>query len=93
MAGWMINCKEYAEKVSRSLDCRLTFWDRMSMKIHQVLCPPCKHIRQQFNAIRNACQLEPTDEFAGDTKNNRLSEEVCERIKAALMEEAKAKDL
>lgn len=93
MAGWMINCKEYAEKVSRSLDCRLSFWDRMSIKIHQVLCPPCKHIRQQFNTIRNACQLRPADEFAGDDTDRRLSAEACERIKAALIKEAKVKDL
>lgn len=93
MAGWMINCKEYAEMVSRSLDCRLSFWDRMSIKIHQVLCPPCNHIRQQFNTIRNACQLGTTDEFAGDDKDKRLSEEACERIKAALVKETKVKDL
>ena len=91
MAGWMINCKEYVELTSQSMDRKLSFWDRVSMKIHQMLCPPCKHIRQQFDAIRSACRFSSVDDTCNDTPEC-ISGQACERIKAAIEKAAQDKD-
>lgn len=82
MAGWMLNCKQYAELTSQSMDRRLSWWDRLTMKLHQVLCPPCKHIQKQFATLRNACRLSAVDDATGD--GQRLPDEACERIKSVL---------
>lgn len=91
MAGWMINCKEYAELTSRNMDKPLSFWGRVSMKIHEMVCPPCYHIRQQFSAIRNACRSSPVDDPRDDS-DCRLSDEACERMKSKIINVSQGKD-
>jgi hypothetical protein len=82
MAGWMINCKAYAELSSQRMDRHLSLWDRISMKLHQLLCPPCGLIHQQFKAIRNACRFS-YDDGASD-EDGRLPDEARERMKAVM---------
>jgi len=90
MAGWMINCKEYAKLTSQSMDHRLSLWDWASIKIHQMICPPCNLIRKQFDVLRNACRQMPSDETSPDM-DGRLSNDACERIKAVLEDAADTK--
>ena len=87
MAAWMINCKDYAKLISQGMDRRLSFWDRVSLKIHQMLCPPCNQVTQQFKAIRDACRFKPFDEPPADHSDGQLSEQACEQIKQALHQE------
>jgi hypothetical protein len=91
MAGWMISCKEYAELTSQNMDQSLSLWGRVSMKIHEKLCPPCYHIRQQFSAIRNACRHSSVVDDSDDT-NCRLSDEACERMKSEIIKVFQGKD-
>ena len=91
MAGWMINCKEYAELSSQRMDRPLSFWDRVSMKLHQILCPPCGVIQQQFRAMRSACRFSSGDDASADTGG--LSDEACDRMKAALRQVSQEKDM
>ncbi len=93
MAGWMINCKEYALLVSQSLDQPMSFWDKFSIKMHQILCPACKLIRLQLDSIRTACRLTPEGDASTDQDGNRLPDEVCEQMKAVLRNTAKGKDV
>ncbi len=92
MAGWMINCKEYATLLSRSQDKSMSFWEKVSMKIHQILCPLCNQIRFQFETIRKACQLTPEGETSPEAGGRRLPEEICEQMKDVLRKAAKEKD-
>lgn len=91
MAGWMINCKEYASLLSQSYDQQLTFFEKLSLKMHQIICPCCKHIRKHFDAIRNACRYAPSTTDPKNGKEDRLSSDVCERMKSVLRETAKHK--
>ena len=93
MAGWMINCKEYASLISQSLDKPLSFWDKMSMIMHQILCPACKLIRLQLDAIRKACRLTPEGDTSAGQEGYRLPDEVCEKMKAVLRKAVKEKDV
>ena len=89
MARWMINCKEYAELVSGCMDRPLTFWERLSIRLHGLLCPPCNLVRQQFETIRRACRYADADnaDLAGDSIC--LTEEARARIKAVLNKAAR----
>ena len=91
MAGWMINCKEYAELTSRNMDQPVSLWSRVSMKIHEKLCPPCHHIREQFSAIRSACRISSIIDESNPT-DCRLSDEACERMKSEIIKVIEGKD-
>lgn len=80
----MINCKEYARLVSNGMDRPLSFWDRISLKIHKLICTPCSRIEAHFLAIRSACRWLPSEDAAPDDSAGRLPEDVRARIKARL---------
>ncbi len=84
MPRWMINCKEYAALASNCMDRKLSIWERISMKLHQWLCPPCQEVIDQFNTIRQACR-SMLDENQEQSKNSdKLSDEARHRLKATL---------
>jgi hypothetical protein len=92
MAIWMINCKEFSRLTSESMDHPLTIGERLKIKVHQWICPPCNRLRQQFAAMRKACRMVPaeSDENQG-LKNGSaaLPEDACRKIKSALREHLK----
>ncbi len=92
MAGWMINCKEFALLMSRSSDQSIPFWKWVSMKMHQTLCPLCNQVQRQLDAIRSACRFTPDDEALAGMEGKQLSDEACQQIKSVLQKIAKAKD-
>ena len=92
MARWMINCKEHSRLTSERMDHALSFWDLLSVRIHQWVCPPCNQLRHQFDAIRKACRLLPTD--SDDTRGIKkdaivMPEDASQRMKSALKEHLK----
>jgi hypothetical protein len=93
MAGWMINCREYASLLSQSLDRPMSFWEKVSIKLHQIICPACKHIQTQFDDIRLACRFTPDDDAPAGADGKRLSEEVCEQMRSALRKTAEKKNV
>ncbi len=84
MAFWMINCKNYSELVSNSMDRPLSLWDRISVKLHQWMCPPCNHLNEQFTAIREACRKQSPSADDCAEEDAILPDEVCLRMKTAL---------
>lgn len=92
MARWMINCKEHSRLASESMDRRLSFWDRLSVKMHQWICPPCNQLKKQFDTIRKACRMIPaetdeTQEISEDTI--AIPKDAVQKMKAALGEHLK----
>lgn len=84
MARWMINCEEFSELVSQQMDRPLSFRDRISLRIHQWICPPCRFIKQNFTTIRQACRWMPPDEVDSGSTCETLPEDVVARIKSAI---------
>lgn len=93
MAGWMINCKEYAHLSSRGMDKSLSFWERLSMRIHLLLCKPCNLLREQFKIMREACRLVSADETPTPQSDVQLPDDVCRRIKSAIQKASEEKGL
>ena len=89
MPRWMLTCKDHAALASHCMDRKLSAWERINMKLHKWLCPPCEEIVNQFDTIRQACRSvhkEDQDVGEGSTK---LSEEAREKLKAALKQHSK----
>lgn len=84
MAGWMINCKEYTTLVSIQMDRKLSFAEKIAVRVHQLLCPPCRHTKDQFSTMRQVCRWIPEDQAPAGHHDEDLPEEICQRIKSAI---------
>lgn len=89
----MLNCKDTAQLVSKSLDTSLPWWTRMQLKVHVALCKVCKVRCRQIQMIRNAvhaCLSQDIREEAAPREF--LSEERKKRMQQDL-NEAMAEEL
>ena len=84
----MFSCEQATEIMSASLDGKLSVFQRLSLKIHLLMCKLCSRCWRQMLFLRNAMRKcsERTEEidFMSD---HLLSEEACERIKNSLKEQ------
>jgi hypothetical protein len=84
MGRWMINCEEYSKLVSVCMDRPATIWERLLIKIHQLICPPCGYMRKQFDDIRTACRWVPADQVDSSSDERSLPDAARDRIKSAI---------
>jgi hypothetical protein len=50
----MLTCKETALLVSQSYDRRLSWRERLGVRLHLVVCDACTHFRRQMDFLRRA---------------------------------------
>ncbi len=58
---WMPTCKETTELASRAMDARLSFADRMALRVHLAICKNCAQFNQQLQEMRRLFRLETSD--------------------------------
>ena len=79
----MLSCKEAAQLVSEGLDRERSFWQRMSLRFHVLMCRACSRYTRQVRALDEAVSLH----YRGDPsveKTAPLPDNALNRIKAAL---------
>ncbi|MGR8952680.1 MAG: zf-HC2 domain-containing protein [Gammaproteobacteria bacterium] len=52
----MRNCREITELVSKGLDKRLGFGERLSIELHVMMCSRCRDFQRQTQFIRKAAR-------------------------------------
>lgn len=91
LSVWNIDCRGASQLASDSLDRNLTTSERFALRIHQLLCPPCRHLVAQFQAIRRAVASLPGPWHRGGRHDSvELSAERRQAIKQLLAEASKA---
>ncbi|MBS1146742.1 MAG: putative zinc-finger, partial [Proteobacteria bacterium] len=55
---WMTTCKETTELASRAMDERLSFGDRVAMRMHLAICKNCRRFTQQLQDMRRLFRTE-----------------------------------
>jgi hypothetical protein len=50
----MLSCKEAAQLVSQGLDRRLAFGERVTLRLHLLVCDGCTHFKKQTAFLRKA---------------------------------------
>lgn len=50
----MISCKHASQLISKSLDQRLSFFERLSLRLHLLICKVCTRFRQQLYILQSA---------------------------------------
>ena len=84
MTRWMLNCQEYSQLVSEAMDRPLSLWDRVSMSMHRLICPPCNVIKKQIDGLRKACRHTPSENHDESDPACMLPEDARMRIKKVL---------
>lgn len=80
----MISCKEASELISQSMDRRLSFAERVRIRIHLLACQACTQYGKQLRFLRLAASRFSKGMEHGEQESSRLSPEARERIKKAL---------
>ena len=69
----MLNCKEVTEMCSEELDRKLLLAERVSLRLHLMMCSGCNNFRKQMQTMRIAMQqysngaaVSTSDEQAGE---------------------------
>lgn len=60
LSAWNLDCRAASELASDSLDRDLTRGERLALRLHQLVCPPCRQLIAQFQTIRRAVASLPT---------------------------------
>lgn len=52
----MMNCKEATQLMSQGLDRRLSFRERMGLRLHLLICRGCEATEKHFSFLRTATE-------------------------------------
>ncbi|MBW1754169.1 MAG: zf-HC2 domain-containing protein [Deltaproteobacteria bacterium] len=58
MNHWMFNCKAVTRMVSESLDRKLSFYQRMGIRMHLLMCKLCSRYRRQLLLLRETIRRQ-----------------------------------
>ena len=83
----MPSCRDTTRLASESLDHPLTWWQRMQVAMHMMMCGPCRRARRLMQFLRDAFGKLRKEEFEQLSTDQSLAPEVRERIKEAIRKE------
>lgn len=52
----MLSCKEANRLISQELDRKLSWGERIGLKLHVSMCDGCTNARKQMSIVRSACK-------------------------------------
>ena len=82
----MLSCKDVTRLISESMDRSLPLGKRIGVRLHILICKFCARYERQLLQIRETVRrLVRTEETAGGTLGEPLSEEAKVRISRSLL--------
>jgi len=82
---WMPTCRETTELASRAMDARLSFADRMALRLHLAICDNCARFNQQIQDMRRFFREETADDTMPgltDDARQRIATELQKRLES-----------
>jgi len=86
---WVFNCKEVTEKISLSLDKKLSFSQTMGIKFHLMMCKLCARYHNQVFIIHELTKLQSEMENHGN-QNITLSTDMKNAINIKITDHLEA---
>jgi hypothetical protein len=81
--GWFLNCKDFTEKVSQTMDERIPLGHRIMIRIRRWICPDSDAYYRQVHLMQKAAK--DYDRYCSHEDSGAgLSEDACRRIKEML---------
>ena len=78
----VLNCQAAAEMSCRRRDGSLSYYQRMTLAIHLIICAGCRIMDRQFDLLDKAAKIVGSQGFAGKSRqDNALSPEAREKLK------------
>ena len=78
----MLNCKEVSKLVSKSLDDKVTLWQRMNMWMHLAMCGVCWGFRKNLVLLQKLSRQYADAVESGETQSElRLPDDARQRIR------------
>ena len=85
----MLSCKEAARLLSQSLEERLPFRRRVSLRFHVMMCHLCRRYGKQIRLLDQIFRKHgEIEDDTADTTGASLSSDAKARLKAVLSEES-----
>jgi hypothetical protein len=78
----MLSCKEVSLLVSRSCDTKLTWRERLAVRLHLLVCVACRRFTEQMRFLRRASRAFA--ERQRDAASGGLSTDARDRIRRTL---------
>ena len=77
----MLSCHEAAQLMSRPRDARLTWRERLGLRLHLLVCQACRRARVQLAFLRRAAEHADTDTgpTLPDAARRRIAESLGKR--------------
>lgn len=75
----MLTCKDASRLQSQAQDRPLHLGERLSLRLHLLICDNCRRFKRQLNLIRQACQ-QVNEPDGVDVQGKALSPEAKTRI-------------
>jgi hypothetical protein len=79
----MMNCRQTSQLLSQSQDRPLSLQERLSLRLHLLLCAACQRFARQLRFLRQA--IVALDARAAQDDTIQLSDKARARIKQALL--------
>jgi len=77
-------CQQTVEKISQSMDRKLTTRETIDLKLHIWICAWCQWYLEHLNLIREAARVKGSESAEWDSTSTALSADARERIKRKL---------
>jgi hypothetical protein len=88
MRYWLLRklptCQQTVEKISQSMERKLTLRERIDLKLHLWICAWCQWYLEHLQLIRDAARAKGAESPDLESTNPSLSAEARERIKRKL---------
>jgi hypothetical protein len=78
----MLNCKQASHLLSQSMERKLPLWQRLSLRLHLMLCDACTQFSRQLHLLRAA--IGRLGRRLENDETLKLSDEARRRITAAM---------
>ena len=73
----MLKCRDVAEHADKYVDKDLSWFQRLSWKLHFIWCPPCKYFVDQFSTtIKVASRIGREKQVASDEDVKKINDAI-----------------
>ena len=84
----IISCKDASQLISKSLDQRLSFFERLKLRLHLLICDVCTRFNQQLYMLQSAIKklLNQTENESSIQLPDHAKARIQKLIEAAITE-------
>ena len=86
----MLSCRDTTRLASEALDQPLSWWQRLQVAMHLMMCGPCRRARRLMRLLRDAAARLGQEDFSQLASDQSLTPQMRQRIKDALRQEPPA---